>query len=359
MQIFVSHSSIDKALCDQLVATLRRAGANMWYDEHNLGAGLLLEEIQHEAQTRHVFSVLLSKAAFASKWVRRETTWAFNLYDREPNRLLVPVTVEQIEPSDFTGPWLFLEGFKRVEAPAFQPYVASEMIANTLRLLALTSTGETQIAVAPQLVESLDDLLIRGKALLAQEKYVEALSFFERATQLDTKDFSAWFNLGLTYSRLQQWENGITAYDRAIHLNPQRARAWNNKGWDLANLRRFSEALDAVEQSLLLNPNSGASWDTKGFALHSLGSHQKALDAYKRALAIKPTAIRWIHLAETLRALGQVSEAREGRTPSEGIGQIASCPCRFHPSSARLPPLVAATSARKRPLSFTMRRWVG
>ena len=29
-----------------------------------------------------------------------------------------------------------------------------------------------------------------------------------------------------------------------------------------------------------------------------------------------------------------------------------------YPSSERLAPLLAATSARKRPLSFTMRRWV-
>ena len=46
----------------------------MWYDEHNLGAGQLLEEIQREVQARPVFVVLLSKNAFAAQWVRRETT---------------------------------------------------------------------------------------------------------------------------------------------------------------------------------------------------------------------------------------------------------------------------------------------
>ena len=109
--------------CDQLVAALRGAGADVWYDEHNLGAGQLLEEIQRELKARPVFLVLLSKNAFASQWVRRETTWAFNLANREPNRLILPITVGAIEPSDFNT-WLFLEDYKRVEARGMQPHPA-------------------------------------------------------------------------------------------------------------------------------------------------------------------------------------------------------------------------------------------
>jgi hypothetical protein len=79
LKVFLSHSSQDKPVCDQLVTALRGAGADVWYDEHNLGAGQVLEEIQRELKARPVFLVLLSKHAFASQWVRRETTWAFNL----------------------------------------------------------------------------------------------------------------------------------------------------------------------------------------------------------------------------------------------------------------------------------------
>ena len=97
LKIFLSHSSQDKASCDTVVGALRVAGADVWYDEHNLGAGQLLEEIQRELQARPVFVVLLSKNAFASQWVRREATWAFNLATREPNRLILPITVGVIE----------------------------------------------------------------------------------------------------------------------------------------------------------------------------------------------------------------------------------------------------------------------
>jgi hypothetical protein len=47
----------------------------VWYEEHNLGAGQLLEVIQRELEARPVFVALLSKSAFASQWVQRETSW--------------------------------------------------------------------------------------------------------------------------------------------------------------------------------------------------------------------------------------------------------------------------------------------
>jgi hypothetical protein len=51
----------------------------VWYDEHNLGAGQLLEEIQRELNARPVFVVLLSPDALASKWVQRECKWAYTV----------------------------------------------------------------------------------------------------------------------------------------------------------------------------------------------------------------------------------------------------------------------------------------
>jgi hypothetical protein len=52
LKVFVSHSGLDKAICDQVVGALRDAGADVWYDEHNLGAGQLLEEILREKACR-------------------------------------------------------------------------------------------------------------------------------------------------------------------------------------------------------------------------------------------------------------------------------------------------------------------
>ena len=69
LRVFVSHIHQDNAFCHTIVAALRDVGADVWYDEHNLGSGVLRREIMRELSVRPVFLVVLSKAAFASSWV--------------------------------------------------------------------------------------------------------------------------------------------------------------------------------------------------------------------------------------------------------------------------------------------------
>jgi Flp pilus assembly protein TadD len=78
------------------------------------------------------------------------------------------------------------------------------MIAQALRLLALTPKGQAPVAVTPQPAESLEDLLTQARALTSQKKYAEALSFLQWATQLDPNSFNAWATLGYTLGELQR-----------------------------------------------------------------------------------------------------------------------------------------------------------
>lgn len=282
LRVFVSHSGLDKAICDQVVAALRDAGADAWYDEHNLGAGHLLEEIQREVQARPVFVVLLSKNAFAAPWVRRETTWAFNLANREPNRLILPITVGAIKASDFNGQWLFLEDYKRVEARGMQPHPHDEMIAQALRLLTLTPKGQAPVAVTPQPAETLTDLITQGRALNSQKKHAEALPFFQRATQLDPNSFDAWVNLGYTLNVLKRFADALPAHERATTLDPNNVIAWSNKGNALNYLKRYEEGLAACEKALSLDPKFATAWNNKGMAFIGLQRYDEALTACEK-----------------------------------------------------------------------------
>ena len=52
MKIFVSHSHQDDATSHTLVDGLRDAGADVWYDEYNMGAGRLMDVIDRELRAR-------------------------------------------------------------------------------------------------------------------------------------------------------------------------------------------------------------------------------------------------------------------------------------------------------------------
>jgi TIR domain len=91
MRIFVSHSHMDDVACHAIVAALRAAEADVWYDEHNMTSGRLGPTIERELRERPVFIVMLSPAALASRWVEDETRWAYNLMRKDLTRIMLPV----------------------------------------------------------------------------------------------------------------------------------------------------------------------------------------------------------------------------------------------------------------------------
>ncbi|HEX8732929.1 MAG TPA: toll/interleukin-1 receptor domain-containing protein [Ktedonobacterales bacterium] len=312
MRVFVSHSHEDGDYCHAVVAGLRDAGADVWYDEHNLGSGQLMEVIQRELGRRPIVIVILSQSAFASRWVRREVLWAYELLDRDPARLLIPVTAGAIARDDFnpeTG-WLFLHEFKRIEAAGYQPFPAPEAVRRLLHTLALTPAGAAPAPTAAAPSESADDLNERGKALTAQQRYAEAVPLFERASQLAPTSFDAWANLGFLYGEVNRWPESLAACERAIALDQRSAASWNNKGRALFSLQRYPEALSAYDQALAIDTNLTAAWIGKGSVLNELSRSSEALDALNRALELDPAhTIAWNNKGRSLFDLRRYTEA--------------------------------------------------
>jgi DNA-directed RNA polymerase subunit F len=283
MRVFLSHSSADAPFANALVVTLRRAGADVWIDDSHLGAGQLLEEITRELSARPVFVVVLSQAAFASEWVRRECTWAFNLYSRQQNRLILPVVAKPLDPDAFNA-MLFLEDFRRVEGPQHTPYPPDEAIAQTLRLLQLTLPTTAPIptlAPAPTLptappVESVLDLLTQGKALSAQARYAEALPLVERATQLAPESDEVWLNYGMILDELGRTEEAETAFGRWMETEPSIAETWLLRGEFLWSDSQFEEALAYFDRALELEPANISALLEKVAALLVLGRQVNA-----------------------------------------------------------------------------------
>lgn len=138
-RIFVSHSHEDDEYCRAFVDELRRLCGErdaVWYDEHNLTSGELMREIQRQLHQRPIFVVIFTQASLRrSQWVADECTWAYQLYRAEPGRTILPVTGGPIERGDFIPDWLYLEGFRRIEAPGMQPYPPAEAARRTYAAL--------------------------------------------------------------------------------------------------------------------------------------------------------------------------------------------------------------------------------
>lgn len=309
MMVFVSHAHEDEAFCRELVDALRKAEADVWYDEHNLHPGVLRNEIMRELANRPVFVVVLSKAAFASEWVRDECEWAYNLFKRKPDRLLLPVVAAPYDQDDFDL-ILYLESLKRVEGAGHQPYPLHQAIARTIQLLQLPTPHDALLDTAPEPTESADDLVDQSRALAAQGRHADALPLLERAAHLAPRNLDTWLNLGSALYMLRHDYEALDAYDQALALDPRNAVAWTNKGAVLGRLARHKEALAACDRALILDPNSPLAWRNKSLVLGYLNRHEEALAACDRALALDPSsAAVWGAKGFVLDNLGRYKEA--------------------------------------------------
>jgi tetratricopeptide (TPR) repeat protein len=306
LRIFVSHSSADTDICVGLVEALRGAGADVWYDQDDLGPGQLLDVIQHELQTRRIFIVILSQAAFASQWVLRECMWAYNLRERDPVRIILPISITPITPHDFDGRWLFFENFNRLELPQGQPFPPDQAIAETLRVLALTPESKPSLPdTAASLVAGQETVLERsgsmvsafgsiqpaalltyGEALLAQRQYAMARPWFEVAQQVAPDDVSVWIGLLQVYIGLGQFDEALQVGAHFLTCFPTNVLAWIQQGTVALACKRSAIALESFERALTLESHLADAWEGKGAALEALGRYDEALDATEHARAL-------------------------------------------------------------------------
>lgn len=97
LSIFVSHTHKDNVWCRVFVAALRQAGADVWYDEHNMGANDLTKTIEREIRAHLTFIAVLSPASIASRWVQREITAAIRHEDNDRERKILFVLAEKCD----------------------------------------------------------------------------------------------------------------------------------------------------------------------------------------------------------------------------------------------------------------------
>lgn len=153
----------------------------------------------------------------------------------------------------------------------------------------------------------------KGAALYWLGKYKEMLDCCNKSLELDNQDLIAWYNKGLALHNLGRYQEAIPCYDRALEIgNVAWAgnRIWQNKSYTLYCMSKYQEAIACFDNALEIDPNDTYSLKTKGLALEKLGRHQEAIACYEKALEINPNdAIAWYNKGLALQKLGNLQAA--------------------------------------------------
>ena len=147
-------------------------------------------------------------------------------------------------------------------------------------------------------------------ALDGQQKFVEAVSSYQKALKLQPKNADLHFNLGIALSNSNQFKEAVVAYEEAIAINPKFFEAHGNLGTVLQRLGMLDEAIKSYKKGLSINPQDARGHFNLGTALRDKGSLPEAINSYEKAIALFPNYTdAYNNLGETLRDHGEMDAA--------------------------------------------------
>ena len=128
----------------------------------------------------------------------------------------------------------------------------------------------------------------QGVAQLSRDDYARALSFFERAADLDPNYAEAWYQAGFTYGAIGRHQDALKASKQAAKLRPEWPESFVNIGASSFALGQFKEAADAYKQAIRLDTDNPETQYAYGLTLNKLNKSDEEILAYKRTIAMKP-----------------------------------------------------------------------
>ena len=111
--------------------------------------------------------------------------------------------------------------------------------------------------------ENVNSYIEKGEILLNDNKYDDALVFFNRVIEcpqfvllLNSIKYETYFNKGFTLWKLNKNIEAIECYNRAIEINPINSLSYLFKSFSLANLSMYEEANNFFLKARILNPET-------------------------------------------------------------------------------------------------------
>jgi tetratricopeptide (TPR) repeat protein len=152
----------------------------------------------------------------------------------------------------------------------------------------------------------------KGNVLMDLHRYPEAYECYQKALEIEPENLVALANQGIIRQNEGKYEQAVPLYERALGIDPERFEIWENRGLSLGELGKIEEGIASYGRALELSQDSIWGWNGKGYLLAKLGKRDEALPYFEKAIAVdKSQIVPWMNKAITLRELKRYHEAEE------------------------------------------------
>lgn len=157
-----------------------------------------------------------------------------------------------------------------------------------------------------------------GISLVLQEKYNDAISFFQAGLKISDENLylkSQFYSyLGDCYYRLDSIDQAFLLFEQALEINPDDYMLLNNYAYYLSLLKKDLDKAERMSmRTIVYEPDNSTYLDTYAWILFEQKSYSQALYYMKSALENdeNPSGVMYEHYGDILYANGQKEEALE------------------------------------------------
>lgn len=116
----------------------------------------------------------------------------------------------------------------------------------------------------------------------------DAIRDYDKAIELDNRNYPAYFNRAIVNRMLENNELALKDYDRAIELNPHKPDAYNNRGVVKFDLGDYASAKLDFNQAIKLDKNDADGYNNRGLVHFKLEDYDYALSDFDNAIMRNP-----------------------------------------------------------------------
>ncbi|AIK42878.1 tetratricopeptide repeat protein [Brucella anthropi] len=128
----------------------------------------------------------------------------------------------------------------------------------------------------------------------AQDKnFADAAKIYDAAVEQiktpERKDWPVFYQRGIAYERLKQWDKAEPNFRKALELYPDQPQVLNYLGYSWVDRgENLDEALGMIKKAVELRPQDGYIVDSLGWAYYMLGRYDEAVVELEKAVKLRP-----------------------------------------------------------------------
>lgn len=161
----------------------------------------------------------------------------------------------------------------------------------------------------PLKAETADELINKGLELDKQNKFEEAIKYYDEALKVEPNNIRALGLKGSCLHFLHKYDEAIKCYDEGIKIDPKDIYCWYNKGHSLSGLKKYDDAIVCFDKALTLCDKNDKFipylLECKAYVYYHRGDYKKAEEIIDKALEINPKSV------DDLMSKGDVLQAQK------------------------------------------------